>query len=296
MAATASGGLDELAEGYERWLRRQPFSERTRAAYAGQVRRYLEFLAEHEVDGGDPLTDEHARDYAVRDYKRHLKRSRRLKPRSVNLALAAIDDLYRFLGLGPVRVKREELPADAPRALDEEELRRFLRAVERCSAVRDRAIALVLYNTALRLGELAALDVDDVSVSARKGRVVVRSGKGDGYREVALNAEVRRALADWLAERPAASDERALFLNVRGGRLSSRSVDLVVRRLGREAGVELSAHVLRHTCLTRLVRAGHDLVLVAEIAGHRRLETTRRYTLPSEGDRTAAMDSLELDY
>jgi len=55
-------------------------------------------------------------------------------------------------------------------------------------------------------------------------------------------------------------------------------------------------HVLRHTCLTNLVRGGEDLVMVAELAGHRRLDTTRRYSLPSQADRQAAMDRLETDY
>ena len=82
----------------------------------------------------------------------------------------------------------------------------------------------------------------------------------------------------------------------KGQRLSARAVDLAVRRLGRAADVSLSAHTLRHTCLTGLVRAGHDLVLVAELAGHSRLETTRRYSLPSDTDRQAAMDALVVDY
>ncbi len=60
--------------------------------------------------------------------------------------------------------------------------------------------------------------------------------------------------------------------------------------------MELSAHVLRHTCLTNLVRGGNDLVLVAEIAGHKRLETTRRYSLPSIEDRERAMEELRVDY
>ena len=77
-----------------------------------------------------------------------------------------------------------------------------------------------------------------------------------------------------------------------GQRISSYRV---VRKIGALAGLELSAHVLRHTCVTNLVRAGNDLVLVAELAGHRRLETTRRYSLPSEADRQAAMEALELE-
>ncbi len=80
-----------------------------------------------------------------------------------------------------------------------------------------------------------------------------------------------------------------------GGRLTPRAVDLVVRKVAHAAGLELSAHVLRHTCITKLVRKGSDVVLVAELAGHRRLETTRRYSLPSQADRQLAMDGLEIE-
>jgi site-specific recombinase XerD len=79
-------------------------------------------------------------------------------------------------------------------------------------------------------------------------------------------------------------------------RLSARAIDLVIRRIGVDARLELSAHVLRHTCLTNLVHGGNDLVLVAEIAGHKRLETIRRYCLPSIEDRERAMEELRVDY
>ena len=102
----------------------------------------------------------------------------------------------------------------------------------------------------------------------------------------------------WLDKRAdlPGSDGPALFLSLKGRRLSARAIDLAVRHLGQEADVGTSAHTLRHTCLTRLVRAGNDIVLVAELAGHSRLETTRRYSLPSDADRQAAMDGLTADY
>jgi integrase/recombinase XerC len=217
----------------------------------------------------------------------------------VNLSLAALDNFYRFVGLGPPKVRREELPQSAPRALEPEEQKRFLRAVERAESARDRALALLLFYTGLRLGECAALNLDDVAVSARKGKVIVRKGKGDVYREVILNAEVREAMQAWLQVRQpllAPPTEEALFLNRKGGRLTTRAIDLIVRQLGAAAGLALSAHVLRHTCLTNLVRNGNDIVLVAEIAGHQRIETTRRYSLPSLKDREAAMEGLRIDY
>jgi site-specific recombinase XerD len=282
---------------YAEWLEGRPLAARSREAYTHQVRRYIAWLGDRSPVDGDPLADGNARDWAVRDYKRHLKAVERWKPASVNLALAALDSFYTHLGLGRPVVRRDELPARAPRALTEEQQRRLLRMAERASA-RDRAIVVVLLYTGLRLAELVALDVDDVKVSARKGIVVVRSGKGDAYREVPLNALVRQVLEEWLTERQqrAAEGERALFVGRSGQRLSKRSVDDVVRGLGEDAGVKLSAHALRHTFLTRMVRQGSDLVLVAELAGHRRLETTRRYSLPSDADRLLAVERLQIDY
>jgi len=128
--------------------------------------------------------------------------------------------------------------------------------------------------------------VADVEMSARRGRVKVRAGKGDAYREVPLNSASRKALDEWLPARAAqlaalaeaghgaGAGADALWLSRSGKRMSSRAVDLVVRRLATAAHVELSAHVLRHTFVTNLIRSGADVVLVAEIAGHRRLDTT----------------------
>ena len=77
--------------------------------------------------------------------------------------------------------------------------------------------------------------------------------------------------------------------------MSTSALDLIVRKVGQDAGVELSAHVLRHTLLTALVRNGNDLVLVAEIGGHKRLETTRRYALPTRGDKEKTLAELSFD-
>jgi site-specific recombinase XerD len=291
--------LGQTMKAYDAWLDRQPLAVKTRVAYRLQVHQYGEYLAQRSPTTDDPLRTPFARDYAVRDYKTYLKTERQAKPTSVNLALAAIDHFHQFIGNDRPQVQRESLPAQAPRALKPEEQKTFLRAIERIPAVRDRAIARLLFYTGVRLGECAALNLDDVRISARRGVVIVRSGKGDTYREVPLNAEVREALLAWLKERskrfPQISDP-AFFLNAKGKRLSPRAIDLIVRRTGADAHLELSAHVLRHTCLTNLVRCGNDLVLVAEIAGHKRLETTRRYSLPSVEDRENAMEGLRVDY
>ncbi len=296
---------DAVVAAYEAWLGRQPLAGRSRDAYLAQVRAFVTWLAGSE-HGGQALVDAGVRDWAVRDYKRHVKTSKQWAPRSVNQALAAIDNFYRSLGVGRPEVAREDLAQVAPRALGEDEQRRFLRTVEGCPSARDRAIATVFFYTGLRLSELAALEVADLSISARRGRLRVRSGKGDAYREVPLNSACRSAIDEWieartgqlasLAEGDAASVEPgALWVSRAGSAMSARAVDLIIRRLAKDANLELSAHTLRHTAVTNLIRSGADVVMVAEIAGHRRLDTTRRYSLPSEADKDAALEAVLVD-
>ncbi len=266
--------LEQMLAAYHVWLDRQPLAAKTRSAYRLQVHQFGAYLAQRPPAIDDPLHQPFAGDYAVRDYKTYLKTERKAKPASVNLALAAIDHFYQFLGRARPNVQREDLPEQSP------------------------ALAHLFFYSGLRLGECAALNVDDTRLSARKGIVIIRSGKGDTYREVPLNTQVREALINWLKERSTRFSELsgpALFLSLKGKRLSSRAIDLVLRQLGTDAHLQLSAHVLRHTCLTNLIRRGNDLVLVAEVAGHKRLETTRRYSLPSLEDHERAMEGLHVD-
>ena len=108
----------QALQAYETWLARQPLSPRTRGEYLRWVHLFCGWLrdgADEQALGADPLADLAARDYAARDFKRFLKSERALGPASVNLALAAVDHLYRQLGLGRANVRRESLPVAAPR-------------------------------------------------------------------------------------------------------------------------------------------------------------------------------------
>jgi len=123
----------------------------------------------------------------------------------------------------------------------------LLRAAERAGA-RDRALVVLMLFAGLRIGETVALDVDDVTISARKGVVRIRSGKGDAYREVALNAFVRAVLEEWTKERErrAPAGEAALFLSSNGTRISPRAADSAIRRPWRRGTAALSAHLAPH--------------------------------------------------
>ncbi|MBA3994816.1 MAG: integrase [Cyanobacteria bacterium DS2.3.42] len=286
----------EQFEAYRKALKKQPLSPHTRRAYETRLQHFLGFLGSRLEEYPEALTNNHARDYVARDYKQYLKVSIKSSPQTVNAYLTAIDSFYTFLGLGKAKATREELPNLAPQALTAKEHKEFLRAVERCKRPRDRAIATLLLNTALRISECKDLNLDDVLFTERKGLLKIRNGKGAAYREVPLNSASRCALQEWLIERkskfPKSRDD-AFFLSNRGSRLSTDGIDHTVRRIAESAGLQgVSSHTLRHTCLTNLIRHGADVVLVAQIGGHKKLETTMRYSLATHSDREEALEQL----
>ena len=271
--------------------------------YCSRVRQYLAWLAGGMVDG-DPLTDPDARDWAARDYRRHLQAVAKRKPSTINAHLTAVDDFYRRRGLGPARVKRAEISQAAPRALGKRDQLRLLREVDRVPSLRDKAIAYTAFYAGTRIAETVALDVADVAMSARRGHLVIRYGKNGKYRQVPLHPKLRAVLEDWLTERAkkwtGAATEPALFLNRRGGRLSTRSAYTVLRAIAEAANLPVgreevfTPHVLRHTAGTTMTREGTDIVIVAELLGHS-VETARRYSLPTLEDRRKAIERLTVD-
>ena len=147
--------------------------------------------------------------------------------------------------------------------------------------LRDRAALELLYATGVRVGELVALDVDDVDFERRTIRVL---GKGAKERVVPFGVPAARALQAWLTQgRPAlaaTSSGAALLLGRRGGRVDQRQVRAAVHALMSHVGGagDLGPHGLRHSAATHLLEGGADLRSVQELLGHATLHTTQLYT------------------
>jgi integrase/recombinase XerC len=196
--------------------------------------------------------------------------------------------------------KREErLPAH----LAEAEMTRLLEMPDTSSPLgrRDRAILELFYASGLRLSELVGVGLEDVNLS---GRVVRVLGKGGKERIVPFNRSTEAAIRAWLNDResilagirspgsgirkivtPRISQRSRrssdpLFLNYQGGRLSTRSVDRLVRKYVAACSTRfgISPHALRHSFATHLLERGADLRVIQELLGHARLSTTQRYT------------------
>lgn len=146
--------------------------------------------------------------------------------------------------------------------------------------VRDKAVLELLYASGIRVGELSALDVDDVDLAQNVVRVM---GKGAKERMVPFGVPAATAISDWLATRPRLVNERsgaALFLGRRGRRVDARQVRSAVHELLSHLpdAPDLGPHGLRHSTATHLLEGGADLRMVQEILGHASLATTQIYT------------------
>ena len=161
---------------------------------------------------------------------------------------------------------------------------------------RDASLVIFMLNTGLRSHETLGLQLDDISISDRKGEVFVQQGKGDKQRTVPLNKEARQAIKAWLEERPDEQDNPYIWIAVETeaeGPLHQRSLQRIMTRYGRDAGLEnLTPHMLRHTFAKNLVDQGIGLEKVAALLGHKSLNTTRIYVTPSQKDLENAVETL----
>lgn len=280
--------MQEL-DNYQLYLSRQPISVHTRRNYLLRVRAFLAWLAD-SPEAAKALVDQVERDFALRDYSSYLLH-KGASANTVNGSLTALDNYFvHWKGMPALKLRRQQLPEASPKALEPAELSRLLKVIAQCKSLRNQVIALVMLHCGLRISEVAGLNVGDVLLTARRRELVVRHGKGGKRRVVPINRDLAEVLQRYLT--CDSVPETPLLVGQRGNRLTVQAIDYVIQQFGNYAGIDFSSHSLRHTCLTKLVRSGIDLVLVAELAGHSRLETTRRYALPTYSDRVRAMEKL----
>ncbi len=178
-----------------------------------------------------------------------------------------------------------------PRYLTRDEVERLMAAYNRTHPrdLRDRAMAMTLYATGVRVSELVGLDLSDVSLAAK--RAVVR-GKGDKDRRVYLSDRAARALDHYLRfSRPyfMRGPTEALFLSEKGQRIDYRRVTDALERGARRAGLgKVNPHMLRHSFATHVLQAGANLREVQELLGHELISTTQIYTHLADQDVEAA--------
>ena len=201
------------------------------------------------------------------------------------------------VGDNPARsIRMHRLPRKLPVFLTTAEKKRLLKELKGrtdFSTLRDRAMIEVLLGTGIRLGELAALDMDDIDLDAKHLRV---RAKGNVPQVKFIKTDLRTLLRRYLAERRrhGRPEMEALFLSNRDGRLCQRQIANRLAHWLRKAGIEkeLTPHGLRHTFATHLYGATNDLLVVQRALGHRDVSTTQIYTHLVDGQLEEALERL----
>jgi len=285
--------MDDLIDRYIDYLQNERnASPHTIRSYQGDLVQFRDFLK-----GGDPeaVVDVNSIDaLRVRAFLAFLF-ERENKKTSIARRLAGVRAFFKFLVREAVvaanvaaSVSTPKLPKTLPRIMTEEELNTFLDRVAQAAVscgpalVRNRAILELLYASGLRVSELVGLDLR--SINLEEG-MLVALGKGRKERVVPFGSKAKQALVEYLPVRERILHEwkttsPALFLNLRGQRLTTRSVDRLVKACVRQFGpnVRTSPHSLRHAFASHLLTEGADLRSIQEMLGHTSLSTTQKYT------------------
>ena len=287
----------ELAtDDFLRHLRARNVSAPTIRAYAGDLGCFAGYIGPR-MGSRDWKTIDHI---AIRGFLSHLY-DKGLSKTSVARALAAVRSLYRWLAQegvveqNPAKlVSTPRLPKKLPRVPTIEEMNFLLdgKMPEVASfPERDRLLFELLYGCGIRNSELVGINLDDVSLS---NQAILIRGKGKKERFVPFGGSALAALAAYLPWRQgalmslrnnsknvsSAKMTPALLINQRGGRLTTRSVGRIIKRIAVAKGLspEVHPHTLRHAFGTHMLEEGADLRAIQELLGHERLATTERYT------------------
>jgi integrase/recombinase XerC len=258
-------------------------SSHTVRSYENDLELYCGYLSEVQGEGADPSSVDPVR---LRRYSAWLA-GRGYAPSTIARRLASLRSFFRFLrregivAADPAAgLRNPKQPKRLPRLLRVDEVIQLLDGVpvETPAGVRDRAMLETLYGGGLRVSELVGMNVDDLDCENDLVRVL---GKGRRERLCPVGEMAAGWLRRWITLRqPKAPQERAMFLNQRGGRLTTRSVGRLLQAHLLRAGLVDSAspHTLRHSFATHLLDGGADLRSVQELLGHRNLTTTQIYT------------------
>ena len=274
----------ELAtDSFLRHLRERNASAHTIKAYTGDLDAFAGYAGSRGWKTIDHI--------AIRGFLSHLY-DQGLGKTSVARALAALRSLYRWLAQegvveqNPAKlVSTPRLPKKLPRVPTIEEMNFVLdgKMPEVASfPERDRLMLELLYGCGIRNSELVGINVDDIRLSAEA--ILIR-GKGKKERYVHFGGAARIVLTTYLPWRQQLlatlkKTSAALLVNQRGGRLTTRSVGRIVKRIAVAKGLspDVHPHTLRHAFGTHMLEEGADLRAIQELLGHKRLATTQRYT------------------
>ncbi len=254
------------------------YSPHTISNYSRDLNFLINFIKNKKIERKT------ARDYLLELEKKHYSR------RSIARKLSSVRSFFNFLlrekliNINPFEnIMTPKLPKRLPNFLYPEELKSLLEGPDTNNPLgqRDQAILEILYGGGLRVAEIVRLNQGDINFDEGEIRVL---GKGSKERICLFGSHAQNALSDYINNgRPKLlkkNKNKAVFLNQRGGRITSRSIERMLVHYAKKSGInkKVTPHTLRHSFATHLLSGGADLRMVQELLGHVSLSTTQVYT------------------
>jgi site-specific recombinase XerD len=278
-------------ERFVNWVRRRSPQARTWKDYGYDLRFFIEVVG-----------DRPPKEITFQDIDRFIavQSEKGFKPSTINRRLASVISLYGFLAaedeelVCPVIVRRHHVREHQrlPRPVQEQDLKQFFAVIE---DKRDRAMFLLMLRCGLRIGEVAGVRSVDLFLDEEFPRVVVR-GKGSRERGAYLSPQAKRCLQEYLAERPSVKSE-FVFLSYLEEGLSTTSIHNCLLKYRGMAGIQITAHRLRHSFANDMLNADAPITSIQKLMEHRWIESTQTYVMANDkqvcADYYAACAKLE---
>ena len=284
---------------YINFLQNEHKNLKTIEAYSKSVTEFQKWYSETT---GQEFHPEIITSLDIKDYISWLATSQKQLPRTINKKLGGLKSYFNYLvdeeiitvnPTAKVKSKKISTLQKSPRWLTRHEQARLLHCIEKnknpLKRARDYAIAQSMLQAGLRVFEVAALDLVDIDL--RRKTLTIREGKGGKMAILPINKDLHKALASYLEVRE--SDEDALFISAKGSRLTERGIQHQFRNYFDQINLhDTTIHSLRHSFCKNLLDQGVDITVVAQLARHESLDTTRGYVVPGESALRMAVEKI----
>ena len=289
---------DKALEIFEKNMREEGRSPNTIKNYLADIKHFQEFMGVHTGDGVSAAAQN-----TCKKFVQHLKKSG-LAVSTINRRIQSLRTFYNVLikegyrsdnpldGIKPLKVAKQ----NETKWLERHQVRAIFEAIDNYpqgeeKRIRDRAIISVLVNTGLRVSELCNLKLEHLDF---ENGIIEVTGKGSKYRKVPFPKASQKAVKRWLQYRDL--DTPYLFHTERSPRITDRAVQHIAQKLSERLNFKFTVHQLRHTALKNIADATGKIEIVASVAGHEDVNTSKRYIEPSLAEIGAAMQQSEYDF
>ncbi|MBD8004543.1 tyrosine-type recombinase/integrase [Bacillus norwichensis] len=280
----------DIIHKYKEFLSSQDKSPKTIESYVRDIRLFVNWYSDQTNHDINTLQQ-----FELNDYRKELEKTVKLK--TANRKIVSINRFVEWLfneGILEDKLHVKTIKDTTPlefKGLDETEEKRLRKEIYLAGNKMHICLFELLRNTGVRVSELCDIELEHITITEKKGTLKVH-GKGDKWRTISLNKTARESIQEYLKVRPSDKGNN-LLIGQRGG-IKRNAVDLILKKYGDKIGINVSAHMLRHSVGYKLINNPNvAITTIQSILGHSNMSTVAIYTQTKQKDQEIALESIE---